>query len=169
MVFPSILQNNKIEKKFYSCLSSFIVFFVILKANIRNICLCSISSTESFELSLFILYSHIPVFKQGDKIIRWRVDRNIEKTKVAGEKHERRSRNGRKEQRNERREEELHAESSLVASLQREFIESIDMYKDNASSAVLLTLNIFLKYFCILPASIGAEPKKNRTVNVSER
>ena len=55
-------------------------------------------------------------------------------------------------------------------ALQREFIESIDIYKDNASSAVLLTLKIFFKnIFAFYPTSIGAEPKKNRTVKVSER
>ena len=67
MVFLSILQKNKIEKALLLSFYSFIVFFVILKTNIKNISLCSISSTESFKLPLSILYPHIPIFKYGDK------------------------------------------------------------------------------------------------------
>ena len=105
-------------------------------------------------------------FKHGDKIIRWLIDRNIEKTKVAGIEAWRKEQRRKEGTTNERGEEGLHAESLLVASLQREFTESIDIYKDNASSAVLLTLNFF---FSFSPTSIGAEPKKNRTLKVSER
>ena len=68
MVYPSMLQKNKIEKTLLLSLHVFFtVFFILLQTNIRNIYLCSISSTESFELPLSILYPHIPIFKYGDK------------------------------------------------------------------------------------------------------
>ena len=63
-----MLQKNKIEKTLLLSLHvSFTVFFLFLQTNIRNICLCSISFTESFELPLSILYPHVPIFKYGDK------------------------------------------------------------------------------------------------------
>ena len=65
MVYPSMLQKNKIEKTLLLSLHvSFTVLF-LLQTNIRNICLCSISSTESFDLPLSILYPDIPIFKYG--------------------------------------------------------------------------------------------------------
>ena len=63
-----MLQKNKVEKTVLLSLNVFFtVFFILLQTNIRNICLWSISSTESFEFPLSILYPHIPIFKYGDK------------------------------------------------------------------------------------------------------
>ena len=62
------MLQKKIEKTLLLPLHVFFtVFFILLHTNIRNICLCYISSTESFELPLSILYPHIPIFKYGDK------------------------------------------------------------------------------------------------------
>ena len=58
--------------------------------------------------------------------------------------------------------------SQLWLAFQKEFIESIDVYKDKASNAALLTLNI-LVISALYPTGIGADSKKSRTVKVSER
>ena len=83
MVFPSMLQMNKIEKTTF-ILACLLCLFCYIKSKYKKY--LSLSYFFYWILWPFSLYpiSLYSNFKHGDKIIRWRIDRSIEKTKVAG-------------------------------------------------------------------------------------
>ena len=100
-------------------------------------------------ISSFYPISSYSNFKHGDKNDQVKVRWNIEETKVARtgawkKEHRREGRGkGRGKGRGERKNYRL---SYSRLELQREFIESIGIYKDNASNTALLILNIFVVF-----------------------